>query len=55
MNQKQSPVVTIPLYFYWDTDEDTFDGSHPNSIGQKKIAKLVFDTIINLEKSIVEN
>jgi lysophospholipase L1-like esterase len=45
LNQSISPISTIPLYWGWDTDNDTFDGAHPNIRGQEKIAVAIFSKL----------
>ena len=42
LGQTTSPVVTIPLYWGWDTESDTFDRAHPNVKGQQKMAAAIF-------------
>jgi acyl-CoA thioesterase I len=45
LNEEMSPVVTIPIYFGWDTQGDTFDGAHPNIKGQNKMAAAIFSEL----------
>ena len=48
LNQVNSPIKVIPLFLTWDIEKDTFDGAHPNLIGQEKIANLVYEKINEL-------
>jgi len=45
LSQTESPIITIPLYFGWDTKGDTFDGAHPNIKGQNKMATAIFSEL----------
>jgi lysophospholipase L1-like esterase len=45
LNQENSPIKVIPLFLTWDMNIDTFDGAHPNLVGQEKIANLVYEKI----------
>jgi len=45
LNQSISPISTIPLYWGWDSKDDTFDGAHPNVKGQKKMADAIFSEL----------
>jgi len=45
LSQPLSPIITIPLYFGWDTKDDTFDGAHPNIKGQNKMAAAIFSEL----------
>lgn len=51
MSNIKSPIETIPLYVGWDPQLDTFDGVHPNLLGQSKIAKVIFEKIKSLFES----
>jgi lysophospholipase L1-like esterase len=42
LTTEKSPVDTVPVYWTWDADEDTFDGAHPNPNGQRKLAQGFF-------------
>ena len=44
-SQPKSPITTIPLYLSWNTREDTFDGEHPNIVGQNKMAIAIFSKL----------
>lgn len=46
LNRLTSPVSTIPLYQYWNSEQDTFDGAHPNASGQQKMAQLIYQQIL---------
>lgn len=46
-SKANSPVETVSLYWVWDTSNDTFDGSHPNLVGQEKMAEMLFEKIKN--------
>lgn len=48
LNLANSEIKIIPLFLTWNIDEDTFDGAHPNVIGQGKIANLVYEKINEL-------
>jgi len=48
LNLAHSEIKIIPLFLTWNMDEDTFDGAHPNVIGQDKIANLVYEKINEL-------
>jgi len=48
LNQANSAIKVIPLFLTWDMNKDTFDGAHPNLVGQDKIANLVYEKINEL-------
>jgi acyl-CoA thioesterase I len=48
LNQVNSAINIIPLFLTWNMDDDTFDGAHPNLVGQDKIANLVYEKITEL-------
>ncbi|MGJ8619468.1 MAG: SGNH/GDSL hydrolase family protein [Methylophilaceae bacterium] len=48
LNQSNSEIKVIPLFLTWDINKDTFDGAHPNLVGQDKIANLVYEEINEL-------
>lgn len=45
LSTQQSLIHTVNLFLDWDAKADTFDGVHPNLIGQDKIAKLIFSEL----------
>lgn len=48
LNQDNSEIKVIPLFLTWDIEKDSFDGAHPNLVGQDKIANLVYEKISEL-------
>ncbi len=47
-SRRESPILTVPLYWGWNTDTYTFDGSHPNLAGQEFMARKFFKAIMSL-------
>ncbi|HEY0562011.1 MAG TPA: GDSL-type esterase/lipase family protein [Methylophilus sp.] len=45
LGSNESPVRTIPLYKFWDNSKYTFDGVHPNQVGQQKMANIFYEYI----------
>jgi acyl-CoA thioesterase I len=45
LSQENLEIKVIPLFLTWDINQDTFDGAHPNLVGQDKIADLVYEKI----------
>lgn len=46
LTSEKSPITTIPLFLSWDNEKYTFDGVHPNKLGQEKIAEAVFKELL---------
>jgi hypothetical protein len=45
MSTSQSPVILANLSALWDPSTDTYDGLHPNVLGEFKIAKVFADSL----------
>jgi len=43
-----SPIITVPLYWGWNKERFTFDGSHPNPAGQDYIAQKFYKKILHI-------
>jgi acyl-CoA thioesterase I len=48
LSTPQSEIATVPLYWDWDTEKDTYDKVHPNAAGQQKIAQKVYSTLVRI-------
>lgn len=48
LNQTNSAITVISLFLTWNMNTDTFDGVHPNLVGQGKIANLIYEKIDEL-------
>ncbi|HHL19663.1 MAG TPA: hypothetical protein ENJ33_08000 [Thiothrix sp.] len=46
-SQDDSPVIIVDMASGYDIDEYTFDGLHPNAVGETLIAQRWFDALIN--------
>ena len=44
-NSSKSRIIMVPHHKNWDIKKDTFDGLHPNAVGQQKMAIIWFKYI----------
>jgi lysophospholipase L1-like esterase len=47
LNRDRSPIILVDQATGFDTNTDTFDGTHPNSFGEEKMARRWFEAIVN--------
>jgi hypothetical protein len=45
---KESPVIKVNLFGGFHVRKDTFDGAHPNELGEMKIAKRYYKALRKL-------
>lgn len=45
LEEPESPIETVSLYWGWSAAQHTFDGSHPNLLGQEKMAKMIYEKL----------
>ncbi len=47
MNTRASPVILVDQFADFDAQTETYDGIHPNALGEEKMAQRWFDAIIS--------
>jgi lysophospholipase L1-like esterase len=45
MNSNESPVILVDQYTGFDSSKDSYDGVHPNALGEEKMAQRWFEAI----------
>ena len=51
LSTKESPIIIVDQFSDFDAAADTYDGVHPNESGEKKMAQVWFDAIMNVVES----